>query len=293
MPGAPMRVPELRAAVPKPPVPEARLRLASGHPTPFFLPLSPPLWRVARWSRPRLLRVLERWYPAHAQLKQVPVTLPPMTNDDQPNIPVGQPAPFSAIRRTIINTFKIGKSPKPAEPIIRPEGLDTRLDPALAADLDTLDPNGNEALQLLFKVTDSIEFELEAIDQITRPVDLISEPRRIVIVAYWIENEINNGGLAQYYLNSSGDNAAIAPDLLRKIDLPDLASIIERANAFFPNANPPRDRAERTRHPRRSRRTSRGRLGRTHFRVLPEEHHLPARDHQTHPRKQERLLQTR
>ncbi len=168
-----------------------------------------------------------------------------MTNDDQPNIPVGQPAPFSAIRRTIINTFKIGKSPKPAEPIIRPEGLDTRLDPALAADLDTLDPNGNEALQLLFKVTDSIEFELEAIDQITRPVDLISEPRRIVIVAYWIENEINNGGLAQYYLNSSGDNAAIAPDLLRKIDLPDLASIIERANAFFPNANPPRDRAER------------------------------------------------
>ena len=134
-----------------------------------------------------------------------------MNNDDQPNIPVGQPAPFSAIRRTIINTFKIGKSPKPAEPIIRPEGLDTRLDPALAADLDTLDPNGNEALQVLFKVTDSIGEELAAIDQITCPVDLISEPRRIVIVAYWIESEINNGGLAQYYLNSSGDNAGCPP----------------------------------------------------------------------------------
>lgn len=168
-----------------------------------------------------------------------------MNNEDQSNIPVGQPGPYKEIRRTIMNIFKVAKLPKPTDPITRPDGLDTRLDSVLVAQLDNLDSDGGEACELLIKITESIDTELAAIDEISRPVELISEPRRIVNVVYWVETEINNGGLSQFYFNSAGDNAVIAPSLLRKIDLHDLASIIERANAHFPNATPPRDREQR------------------------------------------------
>jgi len=130
-------------------------------------------------------------------------------------------------------------------PFTRPEGLDTRLDGALAAQLDAIDPSGPEALQVISSIMDSINAEFKAIDERACPVDLLDEPRRIVYVTYWIEAEINNGGLSQYFFNSSGDNAAIAPELVRTLGELELVSILERANACFPNGYPTRNFLQR------------------------------------------------
>lgn len=92
---------------------------------------------------------------------------------------------------------------------------------------------------------DSIYAELDAIGASEAGVDLLDEPRRAVYIAYWVEAEINNGGLSQYYLNSAGNHAALAPDILYRLELPELADIVEQANAFFPDGVPPRDRAQR------------------------------------------------
>lgn len=72
----------------------------------------------------------------------------------------------------------------------------------------------------------------------------LSEPRRTAMVVDMLMGEVNNGGFEQYYDNTSGNGAAIAPDCLRRIGMPELAKVLERGNALFPDG-PSMDRDER------------------------------------------------
>jgi len=133
------------------------------------------------------------------------------------------------------------KAPDP----VRPDGLDKRLSLETMAEHDEFDPNDPEAYQVAGNVMMSIYEELAAIDERADALHLISEPRLRLYAVYWVEAEINNGGLSQYYYNSSGNQANQAPQYLRDLGLNEAAEILEEANALFPNATPPSNRQAR------------------------------------------------
>jgi len=72
----------------------------------------------------------------------------------------------------------------------------------------------------------------------------ITDAERVFICIWQLEAEVNNGGFAQYYTNSSGDLAADAPEALEAAGAAHTASIVRTANAVFPGG-PPRDRDAR------------------------------------------------
>jgi hypothetical protein len=72
----------------------------------------------------------------------------------------------------------------------------------------------------------------------------MSDAERVFICIWQLEAEVNNGGFAQYYTNSSGDLASAAPAALESIGAPHTASIVRAANALFP-AGPSADRESR------------------------------------------------
>lgn len=71
------------------------------------------------------------------------------------------------------------------------------------------------------------------------PVEM-TEPERVFVCVWQLEAEVNNGGFAQYYTNSSGDLAADAPAALEAIGATHTAGIVRAANALF-RGGPPRD----------------------------------------------------
>lgn len=154
-----------------------------------------------------------------------------------------QVASYSNVREAIIHSYA-DPNPIDRSSLKRPEGLDTRLDSSFAQYLRSLDPDSSEALQVLFKVNESIYEELCEINSSILPVELISKPRQVVNAVYWTESEVNNGGFSQFYLNSSGDFAADAPEFIREVGLPAFADLVDRANAHWP-CPPPRDRGVR------------------------------------------------
>jgi len=56
------------------------------------------------------------------------------------------------------------------------------------------------------------------------------------------QGEVNNGGMHQYLLNSSGDLARETPKVLQRIGAGVAAELLERANAYFGPDGPPTDR---------------------------------------------------
>lgn len=72
----------------------------------------------------------------------------------------------------------------------------------------------------------------------------ITDPERVFICVWQLEADVNNGGFAQYYTNSSGDLAADAPAALEAIGAKRAARIVRAANAVFPGG-PPRDQLAR------------------------------------------------
>lgn len=57
--------------------------------------------------------------------------------------------------------------------------------------------------------------------------------------------EVSNGGMHQYYFNSSGEFAMETPEVLRRIGARDLARIVTEANLLFGSAGPNPDWEER------------------------------------------------
>lgn len=66
--------------------------------------------------------------------------------------------------------------------------------------------------------------------------------------ALWdVETEVNNGGVAQYFVNSSAESAYLVVDALRMIGVPKTADICKRAiAAVFPAGLPESEEAIRS-----------------------------------------------
>lgn len=154
--------------------------------------------------------------------------------------------PYKDIREKLIK--QEGSLPVASRAGGRSRGLDKRLSAAIADQLASIHPptqaNWSKYATLSQQVFDSVGEELEAIDPRTSRYDLLSPSRRAVHIAYWLEAEINNGGFDQYYLNTAGDGAFVAPEAMRLIDAEDVARLVEQANAQFAGGPSP-DRSTR------------------------------------------------
>ncbi|MCC5821891.1 MAG: DMP19 family protein [Phycisphaerales bacterium] len=160
------------------------------------------------------------------------------TDDEPPRI-----GPFRKIREWVIASqadWSAEDAPVPA----RPAGLDTRLPAVMAAELRAADPEGNAAMQILFKIGDSINEEFNAIDPDWGHPEVLPRPRRIYHAVNGLEMDVNNGGFQQYYINSWSHCAHELPGMLRDIGMPELADLVTRANAVFPT-EPPANRSVR------------------------------------------------
>src|SRR5262245_35236339 len=70
----------------------------------------------------------------------------------------------------------------------------------------------------------------------------LSELERLLVTIWGVEADVNNGGFDQYYFNSYGDYALLAPAALREIGAISMAALVERANSAFGPGGPPADR---------------------------------------------------
>ena len=70
------------------------------------------------------------------------------------------------------------------------------------------------------------------------------EASRVLLAAHWCQSEINNGGFAQFFGNSTGVLAPEGVEAYRKIGMPQTADLIARAMSLL-GASYPRDREER------------------------------------------------
>ncbi len=73
----------------------------------------------------------------------------------------------------------------------------------------------------------------------------LSSEEKVFLYIWNLEGEVNNGGFAQFYVNSAGDNAIDTPAALREIGATQAAAIADAANAVFGPSGPPSDRDER------------------------------------------------
>jgi hypothetical protein len=76
-------------------------------------------------------------------------------------------------------------------------------------------------------------------------VGSLSRLQRDALCVMNFQAELNNGGMHQYLLNSSGDFANETPDVFRRIGAAEAARILEEANAFFGPGGPPVERETR------------------------------------------------
>jgi len=76
-------------------------------------------------------------------------------------------------------------------------------------------------------------------------VGSLSPIQRDALCVMNFQAELNNGGMHQYLLNSSGDFAKETPAVFRRMGADPAARILEEANAFFGPSGPPTDREAR------------------------------------------------
>src|SRR5262245_7573428 len=76
-------------------------------------------------------------------------------------------------------------------------------------------------------------------------VGSLSRLQRDALCVMNFQAELNNGGMHQYLLNTSGDFAQETPDVFRRIGAAEAARILEDANAIFGVNGPPTDREAR------------------------------------------------
>lgn len=68
--------------------------------------------------------------------------------------------------------------------------------------------------------------------------------RDLVLLAD-LDGEVNNGGLHQYFFNSSGDGAVAAREALERLGAADRSKILDCALTAFPDSKPSADREQR------------------------------------------------
>jgi len=75
----------------------------------------------------------------------------------------------------------------------------------------------------------------------------LTPDEQLLVVIWGLEADVNNGGFHQYYFNSYGNFARLAPGMLRGIGASHMAQIIDEANAVFGPLGPAQDRDDRQR----------------------------------------------
>ncbi|GAB5496317.1 MAG: hypothetical protein Phyf2KO_13970 [Phycisphaerales bacterium] len=145
---------------------------------------------------------------------------------------------YSEIRTDIIDQLEGSEPPKILTE--RPVGIDKRLSADAGQNFEkqyeihTQNPQAQNSLfELYIDVVRSIMDELAELSPEYDALDLLSEPRRVIHVVDSLVADVNNGGFDQYFLNSSGNGAAMAPEGFRSIGMPEIAAVIEKANAVF------------------------------------------------------------
>ena len=73
----------------------------------------------------------------------------------------------------------------------------------------------------------------------------LSEPEKIFFLVSSFFADVNNGGINYFYYSPSSDYAEETVDALKTIGADRTAEIVFRANAFFPEGQPPRDYDQR------------------------------------------------
>ena len=69
--------------------------------------------------------------------------------------------------------------------------------------------------------------------------DTVTEPQKYIYLNRWFENQINNGGFCQYFVNSSSDVVHQTVDSLRIIGANATADMLQKAIDQFPNKTVP------------------------------------------------------
>ena len=149
--------------------------------------------------------------------------------------------PYSELRQDF---FQAGDAAATrGKPPTRPPRLDKRLPAARLKDLRLYGVRGakksTRGFDTYIDVMDSIRAELAKIDRKNDWYELLSPARRVVLLADTFEAEVNNGGFDQYFLNSSGNGAYLAPAALKFLGLRETAKMLESANAKFPRGPSP------------------------------------------------------
>jgi hypothetical protein len=60
-----------------------------------------------------------------------------------------------------------------------------------------------------------------------------NKPRQAIYIIWILEAEVNNGGFNQFYFNSSGQFADLAPDVLQLVGATRFADLVSRANDVY------------------------------------------------------------
>ena len=89
-------------------------------------------------------------------------------------------------------------------------------------------PTAKEIEQRLVKLADAYQDRLSS-----TPYGSLSRPEQVFGGVWELEAEVNNGGFSQYFLNSSGRYAPLAPDALQAIGAPHSAEIAQAALAVM------------------------------------------------------------
>jgi len=69
--------------------------------------------------------------------------------------------------------------------------------------------------------------------------DVLTEPQKNFSFCKWFEQEVNNGGFWQYFINSSGNVAHQTVDSLRAIGANETADMLQKAIDQFPKKTVP------------------------------------------------------
>lgn len=88
--------------------------------------------------------------------------------------------------------------------------------------------------ELLEKVWDNISSKLSKnYEKEYESVLKLSKSEQAIYIIWVLEGEINNGGFNQYYFNSSGEFADLAPDALKLVKANKFAELVNKANMLY------------------------------------------------------------
>lgn len=108
--------------------------------------------------------------------------------------------------------------------------------------LSSFIPLGPEALRAFFLAASDVVFR----DSRAARVERLSPEARRLYLAYVYNAEVLNGGVSQFFSNTSGDWIEETLEALRVLEAaPYLALLKEACNAVFGCTSPPRDRVAR------------------------------------------------